>query len=548
VLISNYNGRFSYTVDAGLAPKDVYFVFSNTSLDTSADAASVTDQAGAIWVDGTEITGSVAQPADGPSGSVTGLKDFLARSNRDIAGLVRVGGPDAMADTLPGVGGPAFDVDGGTGTYRDIGANNLAVSVPATCRHVSLLTPTSQGDRVLNIWVADDCWGAAPTKKHAVTQAMVDCIADDFLKAGASNDIYDWVTSILGPEWGDAGASQYAGHLIPFDGKITILLSDIERDNSDNGGVVGYFWPGNNFTSAVNGSNGRIMFVIDAVMYANPDPKGYSSTDPKYTGGAWSPAVHWAGVVFSTLAHEFQHMIQFYRKGIVARGDGATSETWINEMCSQLIEDLVSSGDKLGVKGPRGVDPSLGGAGAAGNRYGRIPHFNNLLSSQLTKTYPQSYGVDDYSFSYAFGSWLVRDYGGAGFVKNVVCDPATDSTSVTNAVTKASGRGVTMAGLLSRWAVAVLGSARDDMPPIYRYNTGAWTSSTEGGVTYQLGSIDFFNYDPPPQVLSGTGPAPGGTIAAAANVYYLAASGITGSRSWTLDVPRGVGFSVVVTP
>ena len=79
VQISNYNGKFTYTVDTGSASKDVYFVFSNTNLDTSADAATIQDSVGPIVVDGVKIAASTAQPAGGPSDSSTSLKDFLAR-------------------------------------------------------------------------------------------------------------------------------------------------------------------------------------------------------------------------------------------------------------------------------------------------------------------------------------------------------------------------------------------------------------------------------------------------------------------------------------
>lgn len=373
---------------------------------------------------------------------------------------------------------------------------------------------------------------------------MVDTLAAKFLTDG-KNDIYGWDTAILGSEWGSTSMSQYSSSFIAFNGEITILLTDIDNDNSDNGGVVGYFWSGNNVLPVyLTSSNGRIMFVIDAVMFANPDPNGYSSSDSRYQNVAWDPTAYWPQEVFSTLAHEFQHMIQFYQKGIVIRGDGQSADTWINEMCSQLVEDLVA--DKLGGKGPRGV--ATGDAGPTGNMYGRIPIFNQYLSYQLDKiaTMSSPYGLADYSFSYAFGSWLMRNYGGANFVRNVVYDSAVDSTCVTDAVKKASGKAMTMTDLVSRWAVAVLGSERTDMPPGYVYNTGSWISSSVGGLSYNLGSIDFFNYSPAPQMLSGT--VSSKMIAPAANVYFRAASGLTGSQTWSLDVPQGVGFSVVVTP
>ena len=490
VLLSNYNGSFSYTVDAGSSPKNVYFVFNNTSLDTSATSGTVANSIGAIKVDGNEIAQSGAQPVGGPSASSRSLRDFLARSNRDIGGMLNGSGAQTSAGhSIAPV--TADNVGDTTSTFFDVDNYGNSVRIPsATCRYVSPSIATPQGSRVLSVWVADDCWsvdgategGAAlspssPSKKHVVTKVMVNALAAKFLTDG-TNDIFGYDTAILGAEWGNVSMSGLASRLVPFNGEITILLSDIGQDNSDSGGIVGYFWAGNNFLPAYEaGSNGRIMFVIDAVMYANPNADGSSSMG----GTGWAPTNYWAEEVFSTLAHEFQHMIQFYQKGIVLRGDGESADTWINEMCSQLIEDLVA--DKLGVKGPRGVSSAMGDAGPTGNIFGRIPTFNRYLSYQLDKISPQNgpYNVEDYSFSYAFGSWLMRNYGGANFVKNVVYDLATDSTCVLDAVTKASGKSLSMADLITRWAVAVLGSERTDMPPGYVFNTGGWTTSTAGG-------------------------------------------------------------------
>jgi hypothetical protein len=554
VLISNYNGTFSYTVDAGTTAKDVYFVFSNTNLDTTAGAATVTNSVGTIKVDGTEIAASSAQPAGGPSASSTSAKDFLANSNRDPVNFI-ASHPSKVQASRVGTATPSYDNFGDPGNLYSLDSSDNLTTVSAHCQLVRGPITTAQGSRTLNIWVENDCMDPAYTygggnigtgtgqKRHLITVPMVKALADAFLKDG-SGDIYTFDTNILGPEWGATSASALSSNLISnTNGNITILLADIEQDNSDIGGIVGYFDPTNNFLSSYySASNQRIMFVIDSVMFANPSPAGATGTG---TEGWDASTSYWAKFCFSTLAHEFQHMIQFYRKGILVRGDGQSADTWINEMCSQLMEDLVA--DKLHVPGPRGVEDNPT-AGSSGNTDGRIPYFNKYLSKNYALNKTSDYGVYDYSFSYAFGSWLMRNYGGAGFMKNVVYDSATDSTCITNAVSKATGRSETMADLISRWAVAVLGSSRQDMPPGYIFNTGAWTSSSGGGMNYNLGSINFFNYDPAPQVLTATGSVPRGSIATASNVYYRAGSSLTGSKTWNLVVPQGVGFSVFVSP
>lgn len=531
-LQSNMSGNFEYEIDLGDSPKDLYFVFTNTNLDVSASSYPSVDS---LFVNEKALPSPEPQPARAVTGSDTSLEDFLAEYRSDPFGKRRPSGSKVVAALAPEA--PSLDVVNGTADFGDFDSSNNIISVPSTCRYVSPAITVGDGStRKLNIWVADDCWGASSTKKHYITQEMVDALAAKFLVAGTSNDIYDWVTNILGPEWGQ---TQFA-ELIDFDGEITILLSDLEQDDADNGGMVGYFWNGNNFKQAYEAdSNQRIMFAVDAVMYANPDPNGYGVDDTEhYTGGTWLPTAYWAEDLYSTLAHEFQHMIQFYAKGILVRGDGKSAETWINEMCSQVVEDLVA--DKLEVMGPRGIEGD-GSAGAAGNAEGRIPIFNAIMTRGLTKNL--FYDTYDYSFSYAFGAWLARNYGGAQFVKRVVSSSAIDEGCVTSAVAAAGGRSEGMEKLLGRWALSILASDKTDMPAGYRLNRGDWFLSSEGGIEYRLGSIDFFNYDPQPAVLDSSSAFPSDTQPKASNVFYRAGSALTGKQSWSIRTPEGVVFN-----
>ncbi len=220
-------------------------------------------------------------------------------------------------------------------------------------------------------------------------------------QAGASNDIYDWVTAMLGPEW---GAHQYTDLIDPND-EITIWLCDIEDDDSFDGGVVGYFWSKDNHVNVpgqqyIEYSHERVMFTIDAVMYANP------------AGGAvgWNATDYWPEEIYSTLAHEFQHMIHFYQRAVL-RDAIVDGDTWINEMASQVVEDLLA--DKMDVIGPRGVTGADGTAGAQNNTEGRLPLFNYLNDISLTYWPQGGGGLENYSITYAFGAWLARNYGGA---------------------------------------------------------------------------------------------------------------------------------------
>jgi hypothetical protein len=266
------------------------------------------------------------------------------------------------------------------------------------------------------------------------------------------------------------------------------------------------------------------MFYIDATLSSY----GTSSSD---------------SLIFSTLAHEFQHMIQFYQKQVV-RGAAHGADTWINEMCSMIMEDLVA--DKQGVEGPRGVTPpGDGSAGTPATAGGdRIPDFNRYSYMSLVR--PTSFGLVDYSISYAFGAWLARNYGGAGLLRNIVQSPQTDESAVVNAVIRATGNPKeNLAGLLQRWSAAVLLSDTTAAPSGYRYNTGSWFQSSIGGQSFNLGSINFSNYTPTLTVFSLAGTQPSSSYHSS-NLYYEAATSLSGARTWTITVPDGVLMNVVI--
>ena len=87
-----------------------------------------------------------------------------------------------------------------------------------------------------------------------------------------------------------------------------MILTMTMIDPLTEGGVAGYFYAKDNFKSSYySGSNQRIMFYLDAVMFANGD--GIDGTD-------WDVSDPSPGDIVSTLTHEFQHMIHFYQKQI----------------------------------------------------------------------------------------------------------------------------------------------------------------------------------------------------------------------------------------
>ena len=356
--------------------------------------------------------------------------------------------------------------------------------VAATARAV-----VTDGSITATFWVGDADWGdGCSGAGPCVTQAMVDAMAAGFLQSGAGNDIYDWVTAVFGVPWGPHGNSS----LIPPAAaqNIHILLYDIDEDGIPAPGtcrVAGYFSAANNYLAAsISGSAERLTFFMDSPLFATPEDATWEVTDRR------------PSQIMSVLAHEFQHMIHFYQKRVL---HGASRETWLNEMASEVAQDLIST--KLMANGPRGVaydDPT---AGAPGIERGRLPIYNLYNDLQVT-----AWGGDlaDYAIVYALGAYLARTYG-AGLFSEIVQNDESGTDAVEAALV-ALGHNVSFPQVLANWAAANLLSDNTAAPARYRYNPGTWTSSQAGGQTYRLGSINLYNYryEPPDPVPDCYGP------------------------------------------
>ena len=266
----------------------------------------------------------------------------------------------------------------------------------------------------------------------------------------------------------------------------------------------------------------------------------------KETDATWEISDAWPAEMVSTLAHEFQHMIHFYQK-TVTRTAGTGSETWIEEMSSMITEDLLA--DKMEVNGPRGVSYSDDTAGGAGNTEGRPPWFNTYDYVGPTVWYDGNAALVNYGINYVFGAYLVRNYGGAALFQKIVQSSATDYRAIVDAVV-ALGYDESFTTILQKWGVAVLLSNQTDLSSGYLYNTAGSFSSTLGSITYNLGSVNLFNYSDgdlngpflftPSTLISQLG-----GHNKMSNTYVQVGTAETGTFSKTVQMEAGIRLTVV---
>ena len=100
----------------------------------------------------------------------------------------------------------------------------------------------------------------------------------------------------------------------------------------------------------------------------------------------------------------------------------------------------------------------------------------------------------------------------------------SDERAVVDAVNKSvEGSGKVFSDLLTEWGVAVVLSDHDMLIDTPVYNTGDFMINTYNDITYDLGSINFFNYIPLPTINTTSG-----FVSPHGNYYYKIGDNLTG--------------------
>ena len=414
----------------------------------------------------------------------------------------------------------------GTPPQHTVGSRETFTEVLSAAGNFQTVTIISRaevtdGVTTARVWVGDREWACGA--RQCINQEQVDEIANRFLRPGPANDIYDLVTAIYGAPW---GPHEYPNLIPPSAADtINIVLYDIEGDGIPAPGetrVVGYFLSLHNYLKTGNpplsqDSNEWLMIVLDSPWLTFRMDQSVSS-----------------------LAHEFQHMIHFYQKRVLR---GATSESWLNEMASEVTEDLLAS--HIRVNGPRGVDYDEPTAGQPGNRLGRLPVYNLYNDVQVTAWRGT---LANYSINYALGAYLARTYGGAELFGRIVQSERSGVDAVEGAL-RDLGHQVSFPQVLANWAAAGLLSDNTEAPVPYRYNAGTWSTSRAGGADYRLGSINLYHYPRP----DGRGAGPYLHDLSAFNARaqpphsnkYAALGRLAGSHALKVTGDAGLRFTVV---
>ena len=187
---------------------------------------------------------------------------------------------------------------------------------------------------------------------------------------------------------------------VDADGKVAILCFDIQDNFETSGSYTGgYFNPVDLFSQDYYPtSNEMEIFYIDTYPTMH-----HPSTNPIDVSKA-----------YSTLVHEFQHMVNFNRN--VFFESGVSMDTWLNEAFSMAAEHIYE-----------------------GVQTGRISYYNS--SSNVSNGHSLLYWdrdgdvLSNYALSYLFGQYLRIQIGiGNSIFKEILMDYNNDYQCVENAI------------------------------------------------------------------------------------------------------------------
>lgn len=273
--------------------------------------------------------------------------------------------------------------------------------------------------------------------------------------------IYEKETNLCGKNY--LSYYCYSNLITPTsDNKIDIFIYDIDNDATDaftstTGSIVGYFAPRDFYSKTYfSDSNAREMFYVDSYWLAiYPDE------------------------VYSTLTHEFNHMLNFVNKLCKYGNTEYLDNTWYTEMLSMCTEDLLFTDlDIDDLYSPKQ----------------RINYFNNYSNyGFITEAFwsrNSSYQLIAYANCYAFGAFLMRNYGGAKLINSIATNSYIGQYSITNAL-KTCGYSKTFTDVFNEFA-EVLINYDGSYSELCTLNKSS--SVTVGDFTYDLQSINLNDY------------------------------------------------------
>ena len=252
-----------------------------------------------------------------------------------------------------------------------------------------------------------DVWFIHNSKYVLSTDVKYEEIANKF------DTIYKWETEVLG---GLEITSDYS-NIIQSQDRVVVIIADLLEDAYDgqNGGTYGYCDYSDLYSKDSNKySNECCSIYLDSYFYKIDRDS-----------------------LISTIPHEFNHLLNFINKILCKENaeDQNSYSTWYTEMLAMVAEDMCTN--LLGITDDFD-EPKYNTV-----YYSRLPYFKEFYNLGFGNwrdetneylTFGDVYA--SYANAYAFGAFLMRNYGGFELLKELAKGPDMDEEAITNALKK----------------------------------------------------------------------------------------------------------------
>ncbi len=252
---------------------------------------------------------------------------------------------------------------------------------------------------------------------------------------------------------------------------VNIVVYDIGADHSssDSTGVVGYFYAKDYYP------NGQHIYTLSGGSTYSSSSALNASNEGKYFYIDAYYSVDYTSMVYSTLAHEFQHMVNW---GVKYMDQDLSSGTAYNEMLSMLCEDIMYNYlNSLDSENFTEDDAP----------FARLPLFEAGYRKVGLEYRSSSteYILESYSNNYAFGAWVIRQFGGVKILQQMSSNAYVDTDSIVQAVNSVNGTDYTIDKLLYMYTQALVYSCN-----LTNYTVPTFNTSYESGASLTYTSDD----------------------------------------------------------
>lgn len=257
------------------------------------------------------------------------------------------------------------------------------------------------------------------------------------------DSLYEKQIALCGPKYD--GYSIYSNIINP-NTKLSIILYDIDGDKEKQ-----WYW---GYVSYNDMSRGEAC-DIEAIHIDS-----WAAKQEKTKNG-----------IFCTLAHEFNHKLNFDNKTLKL---GLSNDSWYTEMLSMLVEDFLY--EDIGCSVLDSSQQRLYGFVDGSYVYG-FKNWEQRSEIEGSK----------YCNAYAFGAYLARNYGGAELVHEICTNEYVNEESVVMAVNKINGTNLTFDDLLKGFPLILANvDGKDTSAPTLNLKT----KNTISGFEYTLNPIN----------------------------------------------------------